>query len=103
MGYTTFSYQAIASGEGDEMTGEDLLHDPDTDVEETVIIRIMKDKLRIAVMSLDEHERHLIEKMFLTAHPMTEEEYARLTGKNRGTIHYQKIRILGKLKSLLEK
>lgn len=103
MGYTTFSYQAIASVEGDEMTGEDLLHDPDTDVEETVIIRIMKDKLRIAVMSLDEHERHLIEKMFLTAHPMTEEEYARLTGKNRGTIHYQKMRILGKLKSLLEK
>ena len=34
---------------------------------------------------------------------MTEEEYARLTGKNRGTIHYQKMRILGKLKSLLEK
>ena len=65
--------------------------------------RCMKDKLRIAVMSLDEQERHLIEKMFLTAHPMTEEEYARLTGKNRGTIHYQKMRILGKLKSLLEK
>ncbi len=103
LGYRTFSYHAIASGDGEDLTGEDLVQDEETDVEETVIIHIMKDKLRVAVMSLNAEERHLIEKMFLSENPMTEEEYAKLTGKKRPTVHYQKVQILKKLKLLMQK
>ena len=103
IGYTTFSYHGSSDENGEDLAGEDLIADEDTDVEETVVIRIMKDKLRIAIMSLDAEERHLINRMFLSDNPMTEKEYAALTGKPRSTVNSQKVRILEKLKQLMSK
>ena len=37
LGYKTFSYHAIASEDGEDLTGEDLVQDEETDVEKTVI------------------------------------------------------------------
>ena len=78
-----------------------MIRDETQDIETTVIVRIMKEKLRVAVMDLDAEERHLIERLFLTADPMTETEYAKEIGTTRAIVNYRKKRILDKLKEVL--
>ena len=74
---------------------------PDESVADTVLVRIMKDDLRVATMSLSEEDRELIEMMFLSEDPMTEEQYAAYSGLTRSNVHYRKGRILARLRDLI--
>lgn len=100
-GYMELSLSGIELSGGDDVNGEELIRDETKDIETTVIIRIMKEKLRVAVMDLNAEDRHLIEKLFLTAEPMTETEYAKEIGTTRAVVNYRKKRILDKLKAVL--
>lgn len=102
MGYVNFSYHAIPTDAGSEAQGEDILKDENTNVEETVIDRLVAEKLRTALVSLNAEERHLVDHMFLTDKPVTEEQYARLTGKSRAVVHYRKKQILKKLEIMIK-
>ena len=100
-GYMEMSLSGIELSGGDDVNGEELIRDETQDIETTVIVRIMKEKLRVAVMDLDAEERHLIERLFLTADPMTETDYAKEIGTTRAVVNYRKKRILDKLKAVL--
>ena len=81
---------------------EDLLGDDSNSVEESVEARMTRDRLLAAIRSLEDEERDLVEKMFLTEPPMTEEEYAESVGIKRHQANYRKQKILNKLKRLME-
>ena len=92
---------SLDHGYGDICLNEVIL-DPDESVADTVLVRVMRDDLNIAVLSLSEEEKQLIQMMFLSEDPMTEEQYSAYTGLKRGTVHYWKVRTLRKLRELIE-
>ena len=100
-GYTVFSYNAITGDQGEDLTGEDLIRDESESVEETVVVQILKEELRVAILSLTESDRDLIEKLFLREHPLTETEYAKLTGSTRNRVHERKRTVLRQLRAML--
>lgn len=83
--------------------GEDFL-DAAADVAAEVIGAAMSDRLHEALAMLPDTERALIDALFFSndGRGMSEREYAAETGVHHMTIHSRKIRILGKLKKLLE-
>ena len=82
-------------------TGPELVADEDTDVEETVMRKIMGEEVRKAVLSLDREERDLIWKLFLSAHPVSEAAYAREKGLSRHQVSFRKEQTFQKLELLL--
>lgn len=84
----------------DEFCGEDILIDPDENVAEQVAQKIMIDKLRSVLPLLTEDEKSLIQAIYFEG--MTERDYAEITGVYRNAVHKKKVRILEKLKKLLE-
>ena len=82
-------FENMTNSDGEEMNGEELVRDESQNVEATVVIRIMKEKLRVAVMSLNEEERDLIQKMYLSDFPMSEPEYAEHIGQRRSYVNYK--------------
>ena len=100
-GIVVLSFPDYSTLSGDNLDGEDHLRDKGLSVEDTVIIRLMREKLRVAVMSLSTEERDLIEKMFLAENPMTELEYAECLGLERHQINYRKKQVLKKLRRML--
>ncbi len=69
-------------------------------VEDVVFRQIMVDKLHTALSQLTEKERALSQALFFEE--MTEREYAEQLGVYRNAVHKKKMRILEKLKKLLE-
>ena len=59
------------------------------------------DKLRAALPLLTDKEQRLIRALYFEG--MTERQYAEQEGVYRNAIHKRKVRILAKLKKLLEK
>ena len=100
-GYIEMSLDGMTNADGEEMNGEELVRDESQNVEATVVIRIMKEKLRIAVMSLSEEERDLIQKLYLSDFPMGESEYAEHIGQRRSYVNYKKRMALEKLRAML--
>ena len=81
---------------------DEVIQDPAESVADTVLVRVMRDDLNVAVLALSEEEKQLIQMMFLSEDPMTEEQYSAYTGLKRGTVHYWKVRTLRKLRELIE-
>ncbi len=100
-GNVVFSYHGIQKWDEDEICGEDFLKEERKSVEETVIVRLMKEELRLAIMSLSAEDRDLIDKMFLSERPMTELEYAESIGLERHQVDYRKKQVLKKLRGML--
>lgn len=92
-----FSYHMLTT---DEFNGEDILIDDSVDVAEQVIHKIMLDKLRNSLSLLSENEQRLIHALFFEG--MTEREYAEKEGVYHNAIHKRKLRILAKLKKIME-
>jgi len=63
--------------------------------------RLEADKLYRCLKLLDEDERALIHALFFDC--LTEQEYAAKTGRKQQSINERKLRILNKLKKLLQK
>jgi len=75
--------------------------DPDTNVEEEAIRKLMVQKLRESLSLLTAEEYELILALFFEN--KTEREYAENLGVYHNAIHKKKLRILQKLKIILEK
>ena len=101
-GDLVFSYSVLSALSGGGHCGEETVWDEKVNVEKLVEERLTKEKLRGAVWALDPEERDLVEKMYLTEPPMTEEEYAATVGIKRHQANYRKYRVLKKLRRLLE-
>ncbi len=92
------SYHALESG---DKNGEEIIRDLYTDVENEAIMHIMCGMLRKALKELTETERELIEALYYCG--MTERQYAQQHGVLHNAVHKRKMRILGKLKKIIEK
>ena len=84
----------------DDFNGADILIDTAEPVDEQVIRKIMTDKLVAMLSLLSEDEQELIRKLFYER--LTEREYAAKKGIYHNAVHKKKMRILEKLKKLLE-
>ena len=100
-GYRTLPLYGRDDETGEDVMRGDLLRDRSPSVEETVILKIMTEKLRIAITTLDREERDLVDKLMLSEYPMTEREYAELLGVSRNDVHNRKLRVIRKLRQLL--
>ena len=86
----------------DEMLGEEIIPDQDSlSVEDTVIAELMVEELQKCLDLLSDSERSLITAMFYEG--LSERELSEKTGVHHMTIHNRKIRILKKLKKMMEK
>lgn len=85
-----------------DCTGEDVISDEDTNVEDTVIHSMMLEKLKTALTYLTDDEHELITQLIYTDMPISQRELARKTGLPQKTIDNRKASILRKLKKYLE-
>lgn len=93
------SYNAMdAAG----MIGEDML--PDTaaaSVEDDVVTKLMCEKLHRCLAQLPKDERELMDALYFQK--LTERILAKTTGTHYMTIHNRKVKVLRKLKKMMEK
>lgn len=89
--------------ENDDDSGSsfDFIADETVNVEETVVRRMMLDKLRSALSLLSEDEQSLINAIFFRG--LSEREWSKKSGIPQKTINDRKRKILSKLKKFLEK
>lgn len=92
-----FSFDSLTT---DEFNGEDILVDRQPDICETIVERIMTDKLRKAVCSLRKDEQKLITEHFYEG--VSQTELAQKYGVNQSNISRKIGRILVKIKKLME-
>ena len=96
--HNQFSYN---SADTDEYSGEELIVDILTNVENAALREIMIESVRMMVASLPSNDHSLIHALFYE--DMTEREYAEKTGIPSMTVHDRKIRILRQMKKSLGK
>ena len=96
--HNEFSYNACSTG---EYSGEELIVDILTNVENEAMREIMYETVRRLVNGLEQSEHELIYALFYQS--MTEREYSQKTGVPRKTINDRKRRILTGMKENLEK
>jgi RNA polymerase sigma factor (sigma-70 family) len=86
----------------DEMKCEEIIADREAkSVEQTVLDGIMLEKLRLCLKSLSDDERRLVYVLFFEG--MSEREAAALFGISQKGVNKRKVKLLGKLKNMLEK
>ena len=91
------SYDALDS---DEFNGEGIVIDPNSDLTEKVFWKAMTEKLPTVISMLSDTETELIYALFYLG--TSEREYARHCGVSQVAIHKRKVKVLKKLKNLLE-
>lgn len=99
-GYTVISFYAAESDENSDVaSGEELLGDPDCNVEEQALHSIDIEMLRVALKSLTAEEKWLIDRLYLSKSPITENQLSHELGVSQSTLNYQKRQVLNKLKN----
>lgn len=88
------------SFDSEEFNGEDLLIDNFTDVAEQAIFNVLLGKLNNVINNLEPHERSLIDMHFFNEVPQT--DIAKLYGVNQSNISRRILKILEKLKKMIE-
>ena len=96
--FGTFSYDALTT---EEFNGEDILSDPNSDVEEEVQIRYFTEKLRTALSELTDDERIIITLHYYKE--ISESELAKKYGISQQAISKRIKKIREKLKSVFER
>ena len=88
----------------DDDRNEEEMHlvDQSVDVENTVITTMELESLRSALEKLSDSELELIMRLYLDEDNLTGEEYGKILGLSRKTVHWKKEKILKKLRSFLE-
>lgn len=92
-----FSYDMLTT---DDFNGEDILADESEPLDEQVIRKIMTDKLKFALPLHTEDEQKLIREIFYEE--LSERTLAEKYCISQVAIHKRKVKILNKLKKLLE-
>ena len=85
----------------DEFNGEDILVDEQADTAAQAEQEIMRDKLRYAMLKLDEDEQLLIYRHYYAEIPTT--RLAEIYGISHQAVSKRIIKIRGKLKNIMEK
>lgn len=80
--------------------GECFIADPNVNVEEEVIQKILLDKLRSALKGLSEEELHLIEQAY--SYEKSEREIAAELGISQKAVNKRKTKLLAKLRESLK-
>ncbi len=93
-----FSYDMLTT---DDFNGEEILIDDSEDIATQVIHKIMLDKLRNSILLLSDEEQKLIREIFFEE--LSERTLAKKYGVSQVTIHKRKVKILDKLKKIIEK
>lgn len=88
------SYDRLVEEEGMEFRIETV------SVEDTALNRVMADKLRNCLSFLTEEEMRLVDGLYFRG--LSERQLSSLTGVAQRTIHDRKVRLLFKLKKLME-
>ncbi len=78
----------------------DFVVDEAVDIEETVIHAVMVDRLRAALSLLSDSEQALIQAIFFDG--LSERAYSEKQGLSPSAIHGRKMKILSKLKRIIE-
>lgn len=84
----------------EDFCGEEILIDPDENVEEQVMDKLMAEHIRYIVSLLPSDERELIEALFFNGY--SERQWSKISGIPQRTICYRKNIILQKLKKILK-
>lgn len=92
-----FSYDMLTT---DDFNGEDILVDTSQEISDTVIHKIMLDKLRDSLVLLSGDEQKLIQEIYFDG--LSERNLAEKYGVSQVAIHKRKLRILEKLKKIIE-
>ena len=95
--FGTFSYDALTT---DEFNGEDILVDSGADISEEVEIHLMLEKLLNIFQRLTPNEQSLVKAIYFDG--LSEREYAAQLGVYPNAVHKRKVRILEKLKKIME-
>ncbi|MDR1892683.1 MAG: hypothetical protein LBQ48_06715 [Oscillospiraceae bacterium] len=98
-GYTMVSYHQMETEE--ECYGEELLPDPDCDVEAECFRNFEREAVKAALSRLSKAERHLIEYLYLSKDPGTVRGYEQLTGVSKSAASRRQISAIAKLKNFL--
>lgn len=88
------------SFDSEDFNGEDFLVDEMTDVSEQVVLSIMIDKLYKILSDLEDHERTLINMYFFDE--ISQTDIAKLYGVNQSNISRRILKILKKIKGMME-
>ncbi|HBF7768569.1 sigma-70 family RNA polymerase sigma factor [Clostridioides difficile] len=97
---TDNSLLSLEAFEDNDDSRIDFIADEAVNVEESIIHKMMLDKLKSALNLLSESEQALIQAMFFEG--LSERELAKKEGVNHNAVHKRKIRILTKLKKIIE-
>lgn len=92
-----FSYDMLTT---DEFSGEDILIADQPDICETIVERMMTDKLRNAILKLTDEEQLLIYRHYYA--DISGTELAKIYGVSQQAISKRLAKIRAKLKNLLE-
>ena len=97
MGYEICSYETMNK----EGCFDDIIGDPDMDIERFVIDRCMCKLIRECVSKLSKEEQKLVKALYLSKDLCTEREYGVALGLSQQTVHNMKIRVLRKLRKMV--
>jgi len=100
LGIDTVSLESIPVGD-ELLRGEEILIDEECDVEKMVLRRIQIEEMLLALGMLNERDKALIEALYLKR-THTEKSYAEYLGIRQQTVHTHKVRVLQKLRELLD-
>lgn len=81
-----------------ESTGEEVIPDPDADVEENILHTLAVQRVREVVDALPEEDAALLRALYLQTPPLTLRAYSEKTGIPVMTLHYRKEKLLRLLK-----
>lgn len=82
---------------------EEIMVDDSVDVEEEVVGKLDREAIYKAIDLLPQEDKELLTALYLLDEPMSEPEYAAITGIPQSTISYRKIRSISRLRELLKK
>lgn len=94
-GWTIISLFAQADKES---TGEEVIPDPDADVEENILHTLAVQRVREVVDALPKEDAALLRALYLQTPPLTLRAYSEKTGIPVMTLHYRKEKLLRLLK-----
>ena len=92
---------SLFAQEDKETSGEEVIPDMETDVEEEIIHTITLQKLREVLAALPKEDAELLTALYLQTPPLTLRAYSEQTGIPVMTLHYRKERLLQLLKKRL--
>ena len=85
----------------EDITVHEMLGDPEVNVEEEAVHNVMLEKLKAVMKELSEKEKDLIEQLYKLE--FTESEIGAKFGISQCAVHKRKVKLLTKVKKLLEK